>query len=657
MKVDKTAKIIRGQLVLFLVAAFCANGDAIARTITVDAIDGTSATVTVSAGETGEHLRFAYGSYDGGTDFAAWDFVTPSLAEVPAEGGTFNVTLPFAPITAAEAPCWRFVTAPPYNCVLDAIYGNGSRYFDTGLTNSSSDTVVIRVVGDGASMVRDSKYHGLYGARTAHNENNISAFISPYTHGATYYLDFNNATPSVATSYRIEAVVNIDSSDVFVMTSTNSASVRALVTNSVNGVEISNERNVTQWIGDFDCDYSAYLFHVNGAPDDWRPAMNGIAFNYCRVSRGDEVIADLVPVVADDGTTAIYDIVRNVFAAKLGGGNECAAGTTNRMAVISAASALGHSSDYCDISLRLQDSGDLKINVAAGAVSGALVMAYGADDKGGDVAAWDSAIVLAAISSGETFAIDVPFPIGWGDTVKAMRFFATDREFRLASDGNSYIDTAWTNCSDHVVEMVFQLLAPLPSNARALYGCRNAAGDRNVSMFVDASNIALDFNNGSYANYRLNGISRDAANRYRLLNSTEKRIAEWSQNGVVAGAKTNNTTYAFTFTCAGSAYLFAANDMSGGSPAVLWSGNGLQPINFYSLKVWTTDGTLRSDIVPCKIDGTAKVYDCVRKRYFDNVGSGSFTFAVEGSNSFFGDTGTITPSTKIKHNGFVLIFR
>ena len=626
---------------------------AIARTITVDAIDGTSATVTVSAGEAGEHLRFAYGAADGGADFSAWDQVTPSLAEVPAIGGTFNVTLPFNPMTAIETPCWRFVTAPPYNCILDAIYSNGTRYFDTGLANTSADTVILGITYDHTEMPVLSAYCGIYGARTDHNINNISEFIASGSDAVTHGIDFNNANPDTAIAWRNSVDVRRTSADIVAMTSTNSASVRALVTNSVSGVELSVARNETPWNGVFECDNSAYIFNLNGAPNTWVPAPKGCAFNYCRVLRGGETIADLVPVVAIDGTTAIYDCVRNVFAAELGGGAECAAGTTNRMVTIGAVSSLGRSSCHCDISLTLKSSGDLKVGVSAGSTSGLLVMAYGADDRGTDIAAWDSALVLSPISAGETFDIVVPFPSGWGNTVKAMRFFATDRELRLASDGSSYLDTSWTNGSDHVIEMVFQPLS-IPSNARAFYGCRSGADARSVIMFVDGSNFAIDFCNTSY---RAKGNVRSSAYRYRMLDSAEKRIVEWSQDGIVVGAVTNATKCPATFTCEGNAYLFAANDMSNGNPSILWSGNGLQPINFYSLKVWTSDGTLCCDILPCKMGGIAKVYDRVRKQYFENIGTGSFTFAVEGSNSFFGDTRTITPSTKFKSNGFVLIVR
>ena len=56
---------------------------ALARTVSLDSIDGTAATVTVGPGEANETLRLAYGKVDGGTDMSAWGtfsaYLFPSL--------------------------------------------------------------------------------------------------------------------------------------------------------------------------------------------------------------------------------------------------------------------------------------------------------------------------------------------------------------------------------------------------------------------------------------------------------------------------------------------------------------------------------------------------------------------------------------------------
>jgi len=200
------------------------------------------------------------------------------------------------------------------------------------------------------------------------------------------------------------------------------------------------------------------------------------------------------------------------------------------------------------------------------------------------------------------------------------------------------------NGNSNIVELSFQPLA-LPSNARAFYGCRNAADSRNISMFVDNTNFYCDFNNSDYHNYRVIAEDRSTSHRYRMVDSAARRIVELSQAGVVVSAFTNAIPCTDTFTCAGSAYLFAANDMSNNSPAILWNSNGLPSIRFYSLRVWTTDGTLVSEMLPVEVGGVAKVYDTVRDRYFENAGTGDFTYGITVMPPFcVGDL--ITPQTK-----------
>ena len=361
----------------------------------------------------------------------------------------------------------------------------------------------------------------------------------------------------------------------------------------------------------------------------------------------------MVPVLSDSGADRIYDRVRKCYLAKLGTIKTFGIGATNAFAQITGTTEAFHRSSTREITVSKGGDGRLKVTVAAGASSGQLVIAYGDDDAGGDFSAWDSSDILGSFGSGNTsFAVD--FPAGWGDAVTAMRFFTVDAEPYIDSSGTQYIDTCWTNSSDHVIEMVFRPLA-LPSDASAFYGCRNGASSKNIVMFGDNTNFSCDFNNGNYNDYRVKAAERSLDHRYRMVDSAARRIVELSQAGVVKSAFTNATQCADTFTCAGSAYLFAANDMSGGSPAVLWESNGLPSIRFYSLRVWTTGGTLVSEILPVKVGGVAKVYDSVRDRYFENAGSGDFTYGMTVQSPFcVGDL--ITPQTKFGA-GFMVIVR
>ena len=626
---------------------------ALARTVTLDSIVGTAATVTVGPGDAGETIRLAYGRYDGGDDFSAWDTVSAPLSNVPVEGGTFNVTLPFDPTESVESLCWRIVTAPPWNVLLDALYGNGYTYFDTAITNTSADTVLfdftqVSAGGDSAT------YNLLYGYRDSAFAKNIS--LMARREAGNHIFDFVDTDDTSGTvPGRVD--FNFDNSfwpGVFAetygypahWTVTNSAAIRfCQVEGSISSTNLYNDEVSVK--APFSCPSSALLFNMGGNPPGLGMgyiAGSEIGFNSCRVIRGGETIADMVPVLTDTGADRIYDRVRNCYLEKRGTIRAFGIGATNSFAQITGTTEAFHRSSTREITVSKGGDGRLKVTVAAGESSGQLVIAYGDDDAGGDFSAWDSFDILGSFGSGKTsFAVD--FPAGWGDAVTALRFFAVNGEPYIDSSGTQYIDTGWTNGSSHVVEMSFQPLA-LTGTARAFYGCRNAAGSRNISMFVDGSCFYCDFNNGNYDTYRLKNVPRSTAYRYRMVDSAARRIVEFSQDGVVKSAITNATPCTATFDCAGSAYLFAANDMSGGSPAVLWSGNGPLPsIRFYSLDVTTPDGTPCCSIRPVKKDGVAQVYDSVRDRYFQNIGTGTFTYGITTYGTYcVGDL--ITPQTK-----------
>ena len=620
---------------------------ALARTVSLDSIDGTAATVTVGPGEANETLRLAYGKVDGGTDMSAWGTISASLADVPAEGGTFNVVLPLAPLESLDSLVWRIVTAPPHIATLAAIYGNGQTYFDTGITNASTDSVelAIRVSSYG------SGYSGIFGARADASEQNISTFCSK---DCDVYVDFNS---SDAITYR--AVPTFPGGSDYAaldMTIAISAAERH-VDAFRNGVAVSSTRNSstnrTVCANEFVCAGSAYIFRINGQPQSgWGyTAGSGYGFVSCRIDRGGAMVADMVPVLLSAGEGAIYDQVRKCYLTKLGTISALGTGAITSFSAITGATDAYRRAASREITVSKASDNKLKVKVNAGETSGSLVMAYGASDAGGHRGNWNANSVIAQFGNA-ALSVEVDFPAGWGETVTALRFFAVSLESYLESSGTQYIDTCWTNGSNHVVEMNFQPLA-LPNNGRALYGCRKGASDKNIVMFVDGSDFICDFNSSDYGRYRVKA-GRSASHRYRMVDSAARRIVERSQAGVVVSAFTNAIPCTDTFTCAGSAYLFAGNDMSSGSPAVLWSANGLPSIRFYSLRVWTTDGTLVSEILPVEDGGVAKVYDTVRGIYLENAGSGDFTYGeIESAPPFcVGDL--ITPQTK-SYTGFMVI--
>lgn len=611
-----------------ITAAVIAASLASARTVTVDSLNGTSATVTVGPGEYTEGLKFYYGVDDGGDDASAWDNATTNLAEVTAAGGTFTVTLPIDP--SKDAPCSRFALTDPYIHNVSYIAGDGQTWFDTGIVNTSRDTVVMEYTVVGV----DADYNLIYGYRDSAFSRNISLMESRGT-GAPI-ADF---TTSSMTSGTVPGRIDFPRRDDNLYyqyiglpirnTVTLSAAKRVVVSDgSVSSqADTNTEASVSEA---FECSGPARLFSVGGnVPGNGGPIVSEIHFHECKVFRDDELICDFIPVRATVNgrmLPAIYDQKRHVFAAcSTNNPALLGYGATSRV-VINSMSECMHSSSYVDLVATPAARGISLTADNSTAKDAVIYMTCNASDATADLGNWATVVKVADLAAGETLSTTIPYPEGWGDTVNAVRFAAYDvGPYYLQSSGTQYIDTCWTNGSNHVVEMVFQPLNQFSDNAQAFYGCRNGPADKNIVMFVDKIGFSLDFNNSAYNTYRLSNVTRKSDYRYRMLDSAAKRVAEWSQDGVVKGAATNATACADNFTCAGSAYLFAANDMSGGSPAILWSGNGLLPIRLYSLKVWTTDGTLVSEILPVKVGGVAKAYDTVRDRYFENAGSGDFT--------------------------------
>ena len=75
-------------------AAIALASSAAARTVTVDSLAGTNATVTVGPGEATEYLGLAYGNTDGyANPGVGWDAIA-SLAAVPAAGREDGFAVP-----------------------------------------------------------------------------------------------------------------------------------------------------------------------------------------------------------------------------------------------------------------------------------------------------------------------------------------------------------------------------------------------------------------------------------------------------------------------------------------------------------------------------------------------------------------------------------
>ena len=328
-----------------------------------------------------------------------------------------------------------------------------------------------------------------------------------------------------------------------------------------------------------------------------------------------------------------------VFDISLPSGYTAVAGNVNcRFVVVTAvASANGSGTPYHrDISVHTVN-GQLSITVSQGLNACRLIMAYGAEDKGDCPENWDNVVLVAQIPAGQA-QVEVAPPEGWDDTVHCVRFFAVD-DICLLGSGTQYIDLDLVNDNTHIVELDWALMSG-STGSQPVYGCRSGASSKNIVISATDRNapsgstiMCLDFNDSSYSDYRLN-LTVGFGVKVRSVCSAAARFYEYA-----GGAVTNATACADVFTCAGNAYLFSANDMSSGTPKVLWS---ISPMKFYSLSVKTTGGTPVSSVLPCKVGGVGMVYDSVRNRYFGNVGSGAFAFHADGL--CYGASRAVTPA-------------
>ena len=328
-----------------------------------------------------------------------------------------------------------------------------------------------------------------------------------------------------------------------------------------------------------------------------------------------------------------------VFGISLPSDYAAVAGNVNcRFVVVTAvASANGIGTPYHrDISVHTVN-GQLSITVSQGLNACRLIMAYGAEDKGDCPENWDNVVLVAQIPAGQA-QVEVAPPEGWDDTVHCVRFFAVD-DICLQGTGTQYINLDLVNDNTHVVELDLACM-PGVNGALGIYGCRMGASSSDIVVSSTDKNapsgstvMCLDFNDSSYSEYRQN-LTVEYGAKVRTVCSAAVRAYEYA-----GGALTNDTVCADVFTCAGSAYLFAANDMSGGTPNILWN---ISPMKFYSLSVKTTGGTPVSSVLPCKVGGVGMVYDSVRNRYFGNVGSGAFAFHADGL--CYGASRAVTPA-------------
>lgn len=170
----------------------------------------------------------------------------------------------------------------------------------------------------------------------------------------------------------------------------------------------------------------------------------------------------------------------------------------------------------------------------------------------------------------------------------------------IESSGTQYIDTGFKPNQDTRVVMDFQMLQA--SSTTAMFGARTSASSNNYAFCRTSSNFRSDYNKTYTQTW-----SGEVATRWTV----DKNKNATTFNG------STQTYDAATFTCPNSMYLFAVNELG--------SARFQTYMKLYSCKIYD-NGTLVRDYKPAlDPDGVACLYDKVNKKYYYNIGTGTFT--------------------------------
>ena len=177
----------------------------------------------------------------------------------------------------------------------------------------------------------------------------------------------------------------------------------------------------------------------------------------------------------------------------------------------------------------------------------------------------------------------------------------------IQSSGTQYIDTGIKGTQNTGVELKISNITYANSK---IFGSRSSASSNNFSIISTASSIVEDFQN--YNNNRLQ-VSTPISEPITLVMNNQKMQINTNEQNI--------GTYT-SFTTPGNLYIFNG---AGSFP----NGYGLASMRLHSCKIW--EGNLIRDFVPCyrKSDNEIGLYDLVNNVFYENKGTGSFTYGSE----------------------------
>ena len=183
----------------------------------------------------------------------------------------------------------------------------------------------------------------------------------------------------------------------------------------------------------------------------------------------------------------------------------------------------------------------------------------------------------------------------------------------LDTDGASYASLAnYTPAENDRVEMDVRFLA---TKNQFLFGSRQAALNRAFNLYLNNNNPRIDYSNKQPSF----GQALNTVDDYAIVMDGKNLSFTVNYPGGLA-VKTVAISGASSFTPVSPFYLFTVN--TAGAANATYA-----KVRFYRFKVYGSDGTLKSDVVPAKraSDGAIGVYDRVAKAFYAKSGSGSFT--------------------------------
>jgi len=183
----------------------------------------------------------------------------------------------------------------------------------------------------------------------------------------------------------------------------------------------------------------------------------------------------------------------------------------------------------------------------------------------------------------------------------------------LDTDGASYASLAdYTPAENDRVEMDVRFLA---TKNQFLFGSRQATLNRAFNLYLNNNNPRIDYSNKQPSF----GQALNTTDDYVIVMDGKNLSFTVNYPGGLA-VKTVAISGASSFTPVSPFYLFTVNT-AGAANA------NYAKVRFYRFKVYGSDGTLKSDVVPAKraSDGAIGVYDRAAKAFYAKSGSGNFT--------------------------------